>query len=78
MTRKDEDAMIAEISYLTERGNIVQHLMDLRPQTIRLHMGELSAQEMRAVMAFINWQSSSIATGSYREVKPKAKYAGAP
>lgn len=80
MTRKDEDAMIAEISYQTERDRIAQHFMDLKPSQIRLHMGEMSAQEMRTVMAFIQWQATAISYGYYADEmpKPKAKYAGAP
>jgi hypothetical protein len=31
-----------------------------KSQTLRLHMGELSAQEVRAIRAFVNWRAEAI------------------
>ncbi len=56
MTRAQEDEIIARVSYATERERVADELADLTASEIRLHMGELSAQEMRAVRAFIGWQ----------------------
>lgn len=61
------DAMLAEASYVTESERIINELEALTAGEIRLHMGELSAQEMRAVRAFIGWRVHVI-----REFRAKA------
>ncbi len=34
--------------------------LEMSPQTIRLHAGEMSVQEMRAVQAVLRWKSAEI------------------
>jgi hypothetical protein len=48
----------------TERLRLVDYLEELTPQEIRLHMGEMSAQEMRTILAFIHWQGWRLSQGA--------------
>jgi hypothetical protein len=46
-----------------ERRRIAYWLATLSDQTIRLHCGEMTAQEMRTVKAFRSWISTAIRKG---------------
>jgi len=56
--------MSAYLAALNERQKIADRLMLLSgdSQTLRLHMGELSAQELRAVKAVLKWQSAELSS----------------
>ncbi len=54
-----KDAALIETA-TAERDRVANELAALSSDTIRLHCGELSAQEMRTVKAFINWRVAAI------------------
>lgn len=39
---------------------VARHLASLSASTIRLHAGEMTASEMRAVRAVLQWQASEL------------------
>ena len=59
-TRKSLE--IIALAIVAERDRCASSLEQLTNDTIRLHMGEMSAQEMRTVRAFIIWQAAAIRT----------------
>lgn len=43
-----------------ERHRVADYLEELTPQEIRLHMGELTALEMKLILSFIHWQAQRL------------------
>ncbi len=59
MTERETEYQQAVASGLLQASDMIDKLKN-SSQTIRLHAGELSANEMRAVKAVLNWVSWTI------------------